>query len=85
MHIGRAMAFPGRQSRLDAAAAAGQRAATLMAGVVVMLFCAGLLEGFGRQLITSDFVRYGVGFTTFSLWCLYFYGPKESRHAEKFE
>ena len=85
MHIGRAMAFPGKQSRMNAASAAGQRAATLMAGVVVMLFCAGLLEGFGRQLITNDFVRYGIGFTTFTLWCLYFYGPKKPRELEMFE
>ena len=28
---------------------------------VVMLLVAGLLEGFGRQLITADLVRYGVG------------------------
>lgn len=84
MHIGRSMAFPGEQSRLDAAAAAGQRAATLMAGVIVMLFCAGLLEGFGRQLITNDLIRYAVGFVTFALWCLYFYGPKRARDEEIF-
>ncbi len=75
LHIGRAMAFPGRQSRMASAAAAGQRAGTLMAGVVIMLFFAGLLEGFGRQMITNDFVRYGVAIVTFFLWCLYFYGP----------
>lgn len=85
MHIGRAMAFPGKRSRIDAASAAGQRAATLMAGVIVMLFCAGLLEGFGRQLITNDFVRYAVGILTFTLWCFYFYGPKKVRDGELFE
>ena len=31
-----------------------------MMGVVVMLFCAGLLEGIGRQTITSDAVRYAI-------------------------
>jgi uncharacterized membrane protein SpoIIM required for sporulation len=77
-HIGRAIAFPGRQSRREAAAAAGQRAGTLMAGVIIMLFLAGLLEGFGRQLITHDLVRYAIGLSTFSLWCLYFYMPRKS-------
>lgn len=78
MHIGRAMAFPGRKSRLAAASEAGQRAGTLMAGVIIMLFCAGILEGFGRQMITNDFIRYGIGFTTFTLWCLYFYMPRRT-------
>lgn len=85
LHIGRAMAFPGKKSRMDAASSAGLRAATLMAGVIVMLFCAGLLEGFGRQLITNDFLRYGIGFTTFTLWCAYFYMPRPSRDLEDFQ
>ncbi len=82
IHIGRVLAFPGQKSRMAAAAQAGQRAGLLMAGVVIMLFCAGLLEGFGRQLITNDFVRYGVGISTFTLWCLYFYGPRAARDDE---
>lgn len=83
LHIGRAMAFPGKQSRAGAASAAGLRAGTLMAGVVIMLFCAGLLEGFGRQMITNDIVRYAVGVVTFSLWCLYFYAPRQDMEAEQ--
>ncbi|MGJ8562727.1 MAG: stage II sporulation protein M [Alphaproteobacteria bacterium] len=82
MHIGRAMAFPGRKSRAAAAAEAGQRAGTLMAGVVVMLFCAGLIEGVGRQLIAHDYVRYGIGFITFAMWCLYFYAPRSAAKPE---
>lgn len=82
IHIGRAMAFPGRKSRLEAAAEAGQRAGSLMAGVIIMLFCAGLLEGFGRQLITNDYLRYTIGVTTFSLWCLYFYLPRPKKSDE---
>lgn len=78
LHIGRAMAFPGRKPRLIAASEAGQRAGTLMAGVIIMLFCAGIIEGFGRQLITHDYLRYGVGVTTFTLWCLYFYAPRKT-------
>jgi len=47
-----------------------------MAGVIIMLFFAGLLEGFGRQLITNDLVRYGIGFSTLTIWLVYFYGPR---------
>lgn len=75
-HIGRKMAFPGNQSRLDAVAKAGLTAGTVMAGVLVMLFIAGLLEGFGRQLITSDVLRYGIGIGTGVVWFAYFYGPR---------
>lgn len=75
-HIGWAVAFPGDRSRIDAAAEAGRTAATVMAGVVIMLFFAGLLEGFGRQLITDDLARYGVAAATAVIWGLYFYGPR---------
>ena len=37
---------------------------------------AGLLEGFGRQLITHDLIRYGVAGATAVLWGAYFYGPR---------
>ncbi|HYE42579.1 MAG TPA: stage II sporulation protein M [Caulobacteraceae bacterium] len=74
--IGWAVAFPGDRSRLDAAAEAGRTAATAMAGVVIMLLFAGLLEGFGRQLITNDFARYGIAAATALVWGLYFYGPR---------
>lgn len=81
-HIGWALAFPGDRNRLEAAAAAGRRAATCMGGVVVMLFFAGLLEGFGRQLITSDLARYGVAAATAVAWGLYFYGPRRREFAD---
>jgi uncharacterized membrane protein SpoIIM required for sporulation len=77
--IGWAAAFPGELSRLDAMASAGRTAASAMIGVVVMLFLAGLLEGFGRQLITNDFARYGVALATGLLWAAYFYGPRRER------
>ncbi len=79
IHLGRAMAFPGALSRRDAAAEAGRQAGTLMTGVVLMLFIAGLLEGFGRQLISHDFLRYAIGLSTLLLWCLYFYAPRMNR------
>jgi uncharacterized membrane protein SpoIIM required for sporulation len=73
-HIGWATAFPGALTRLDAAAAAGRRAAVLMGGVLVMLFCAGLLEGLGRQLIQNDAVRYAIAGATAVIWPSYLYG-----------
>ncbi len=76
LNLGRAMAFPGDQSRLDALAKAGTISGTVMGGVVVMLFVAGLLEGFGRQLINNDIARYGIGFGTALMWLVYFYAPR---------
>ena len=78
-HIGWATAFPGEQSRLDAAAAAGRRAGALMGGVLVMLLCAGMLEGLGRQLIQDDVMRYAIAGATLILWPSYLYlfrGPR---------
>jgi uncharacterized membrane protein SpoIIM required for sporulation len=77
--IGWAVLFPGEETRLASAALAGRSAAIAMAGVVVMLFCAGLLEGFGRQLITSDSLRYGIGLAMLALWLAYFYLPRSER------
>src|SRR5690606_4912779 len=51
LHIGRSMALPGERSVLAAASASGRRAAQVMAGVVLMLALAGLLEGYARQLV----------------------------------
>lgn len=76
--VGWAVVFPGELSRVDAAAAAGRRAALVMAGVVVMLFVAALLEGFGRQLIQFDLVRYAVAAAMLALWLAYFYWPRRS-------
>lgn len=81
-HIGWALAFPGEQSRIDAAALAGRRAATLMAGVLVMLCVAGLLEGLGRQLITSDVARYAIAALTGVGWISYLYAPRRG-HGSK--
>lgn len=71
--IGRTVAFPGDRTRLEAVAEAGRLAATVMAGVLVMLFFAGLLEGFGRQLIKQDLARYAIAAGTGLVWLLYFY------------
>jgi len=76
--IGWSVVFPGEESRLAAATAAGRSAAIVMAGVVVMLLCAGLLEGLGRQLVTSDGLRYAIGLFMLASWLAYFYLPRRA-------
>jgi uncharacterized membrane protein SpoIIM required for sporulation len=74
--IGWSVVFPGSATRLDAAAAAGRDAATAMVGVVLMLLVAGILEGFGRQLVRDDFARYAIGISMLLFWCVYYYRPR---------
>jgi uncharacterized membrane protein SpoIIM required for sporulation len=81
LSIGWAVSLPGELSRTEAAMQAGRRGALVMAGVVVMLFVAALLEGFARQLITSDALRYTIAATTGVVWATYFYWPRRSRPA----
>jgi uncharacterized membrane protein SpoIIM required for sporulation len=76
LRIGTAIAFPGRDSRTEAAVKAGRSAAIAMAGAVVMLAVAGLLEGIGRQTITDDTTRYLIGGAMLAAWLLYFYLPR---------
>ena len=73
LHVGRSMAFPGDRSVLDAAAAAGQRTAVVMAGVVLMLVVAGMLEGLGRQLIQDTEQRLALGGGMLVFWLAYFF------------
>ena len=84
VHIGWAVAFPGRSTRLEAAGRAGRLAGTAMGGVLVMLFVAGLLEGFARQLIQDDLARYAVAAISGAVWLAYFYRPRrrESSHVD---
>lgn len=76
LRIGRAVAFPGRLTRLGSARRAGQETAPAMIGVCVMLILAAGLEGYGRQLITSDFMRYGIAAATGLFWLIYFLAAK---------
>lgn len=71
--IGGTIAFPGDKRRIDAITAAGRQAGTIGMGLVVMLFIAALLEGFGRQMINSDVTRYIIAGTTLLGWVSYFY------------
>ena len=72
LHIGRTMAFPGARSVLDAAAQSGRRAAQVMAGLVLMLAVAGLLEGYARQLVESAPARGAIGACMLLAWVTYF-------------
>jgi uncharacterized membrane protein SpoIIM required for sporulation len=82
MRIGTRVAFPGELTRMAAAARAGRVAASAMVGVTVMLLAAGLLEGIGRQTITSDAARYAIGGSMLALWFAYFYLFRAVRHGE---
>ena len=73
LHIGRSMAFPGNRSVLAAAAESGRRAAQVMAGVVVMLVLAALLEGYARQLVADTVSRLIIGGFMLSFWLAYFF------------
>ena len=79
LHIGRAMVFPGEHSVLAAAAQAGQRAAQVMAGVVLMLVVAALLEGFARQLVDNTPGRLAIGGFMLAFWCAYFFAFARDR------
>ena len=73
LRIGTAIAFPGTKSRMSAARDAGQLGATAMVGVVLMLAVAGLLEGFARQLVNTETMRFTIGGAMMALWLAYFY------------
>ena len=70
--LGQAVVFPGRQNRLTAFAETGRQAARIAIGAVALFFVAGLLEGFGRQLILDPAWRAGIGLTLLALWISYF-------------
>ncbi len=73
LHIGRAMAFPGRLPVLEAAAAAGRRSAVVMVGVVIMMIIAALLEAYPRQLVEATSGRFLIGGTMLVFWLSYFF------------
>ena len=76
LRIGTAIAFPGRESRTESAVKAGRSAAIAMAGTVIMLAVAGLLEGIGRQTVNDDLTRYLIGGAMLAGWLVYFYTPR---------
>lgn len=84
IHIGRAIAFPGERAVLAHAAEAGQRAAVVMTGVVLMLIVAAMLEGFARQLVNETAGRFIIGGAMLAGWLAYFlaYRPKAASAPE---
>jgi len=81
MRIGWSVAFPGVRSRLEALVASGKDGGMVMGGVVLMLFCAGLLEGVGRQVVQQDWLRFTIAGATAVFWSAYFYLPRrKARH-----
>lgn len=82
--IGRAVAFPGRLSRLDNLAQSGRSAAMMLVGAVVMLFAAAFLEGYARQLVTDMPTRYAIGGIMFTIWMFWFLagGRRGSRNRQ---
>jgi uncharacterized membrane protein SpoIIM required for sporulation len=81
IRVGLAIAFPGRSSRMESAVEAGRIAATAMAGTVIMLAVAGLLEGVGRQTITNDGLRALIGSAMLVGWLAYYYAWPARRRA----
>ena len=49
-----------------------------MAGVVLMLVVAALLESFARQLVTDTGMRLAIGGTMLALWLAYFFAFRRS-------
>ena len=73
LHIGRSMAFPGERSVLEAASESGRRGAVVMAGVIIMMVIAGLLEAFPRQLVGGVEGRFTIGGGFLAFWLTYFF------------
>lgn len=76
LHIGRSMVFSGELTRLEAASRAGRIGAQAMVGVILMLLLAGVLEGVGRQTITSTEIRFAIAGGTALIWFAYFFMPR---------
>lgn len=50
-----------------------------MVGVILMLFIAGILEGVGRQTITSTTMRYSIAAGTGLFWLVYLFWPRRGK------
>lgn len=72
MVIGTSIVFPGRHTRMRNLALHGREVALLAMGAVVMLFFAGMIEGFFRQMVQNVGVRWMVAITTLIFWSAYF-------------
>ena len=70
--LGLAVLFPGNLRRADALRREGRDAVKLAILAAFMLLVAGVLEGFGRQLITDLETRLAIGWGIGLLWLSYF-------------
>ncbi|MEM1297799.1 MAG: stage II sporulation protein M [Pseudomonadota bacterium] len=78
--LGLAVLFPGKRRRRDALRETGRDACLLAILAAIMLLAAGLLEGFGRQLVQDLETRLIVGWGIGALWLGYvLYSGKETR------
>jgi len=74
MVFGFATLFPGERTRLENVALRGRDMGQIVLGAVMLLFLAALLEGFFRQLVNSEPVRWLVAGTMLLLLSLYVVG-----------
>jgi len=80
--LGYAIAFPGERSRIANLAHHGRRAAIVVMGAVFMLIFAGMLEGFGRQLILETDRRLVIAGATFLIWIGYYCAVGRTRRID---
>ena len=66
--IAGAVVFPGARARADALRRVGPDAARLAVLAAMMLLVAGLLEGYGRQLVQDPWARIAIGWGMGGLW-----------------
>ena len=70
--LGMALVFPGKHSRLSNLAIIGRKVAPIIVGSVALFFIAALIEGYFRQLVQSEFLRWSMAGGTLVLWTVYF-------------
>ncbi len=72
LRLGAAVLFPGIYTRTESLRRAGRDATKLALVAALMLVAAGLLEGFGRQLVTDFTSRIAIGWGIGALWLAWF-------------
>jgi uncharacterized membrane protein SpoIIM required for sporulation len=72
LKLGAALVLPGRRRRLEAVADQGRESATVVVGAIALFLLAALIEGFLRQLVVDQAIRYGVSVITTVAWGGYF-------------
>lgn len=70
--VGHRLVFPGPHSRLYALSSVGRAMGAVVAGSVLMLLLAGLIEGVFRQVVESVPLRYALAAVLAALWTAYF-------------